>query len=62
MDGDAETLDRIEVLQAMAPETRRALAGRCRWHHYMSGQQIVAHLDTTRDVFFIAEGRVRATS
>ncbi len=62
MDGDAETLDRIEVLQAMAPQARRALAGRCRWQHYTSGQQIVAHLDTTRDVFFIAEGRVRATS
>ncbi len=57
-----QTLDGIEVLQAMAPEARQALAGRCRWQRFASGQQIVGHLDTTRDVFFVVEGRVRATS
>jgi CRP-like cAMP-binding protein len=58
----SQTLDGIELLQAMTPEARRALAGRCRWQRVMSGQQIVGHLDTTRDVFFVVEGRVRATS
>lgn len=57
-----QTLDGIEVLQAMAPEARQALAGHCRWQRFASGQQIVGHLDTTRDVFFVVEGRVRATS
>ena len=62
MSGDAETLDGIEVLRAMAPQARQALAGRCRWHRYGSGQPIVRHLDDTRDVCFVVEGRVRATS
>ncbi len=61
-DGGAETLDRIALLRAMAPEARRALAGRCRWQHYPAGQQIVGQLDLTREVYLLAEGRARAIS
>ena len=31
------------------------------WRTYEKGRQIVDHLDTSTDVFFVAEGRVRAT-
>lgn len=56
------TLDGITVLQAIDPGARRALVERCRWRRFDPGQQIVGREDTTSDVFFIVEGRVRATS
>ncbi len=59
---DAQTLDGIKILKAMTRDARRTLADRCRWQRFEPGQQIVGHLDTTRDVFLVVEGRVRATS
>jgi CRP-like cAMP-binding protein len=58
----ARTLDGIQILAAIAPEARQALANRCRWQLFKPGQQIIGYLDTTRDVFLIVEGRVRAST
>ncbi len=57
-----ESLDGIEIFQTMAVADRVATAKRCRWRQFAPDQQIISHMDETRDVFFITAGRVRATS
>ena len=57
-----ESLDGIEIFQTMAVADRESTAKRCRWRRLTPGQQIIGHLDETRDVFFITAGRVRANS
>lgn len=62
MSGGANTLDESEVLQDLTAEARQAVAARCQWRRFSPGQQIVGHMDATRDVFFVVAGRARATS
>lgn len=38
-----------------------AVARRCQWNRYGPGEQIVLHQDRSRDVFFVVDGKVRAT-
>jgi CRP-like cAMP-binding protein len=57
---DDETLDGIELFENFSVRDLKAVAKRCHWRQYTADQQIVGHLDQTRDVFFIVESSVRA--
>lgn len=60
MGQDDETLDGIELFENLSVRDLKAVAKRCNWRQYTADQQIVGHLDQTRDIFFIVEGSVRA--
>ena len=60
MGRDEETLGGIELFENLPAHDLKALASRCLWRRYTADQQIVGHMDQTRDVFFIVEGSVRA--
>lgn len=53
------TVDGIDLFSDLASDERAAIAARCRWHRHGAGQQVVGHLDTSHDVFFVIAGRVR---
>ena len=48
-------------LQRLAAEDRAALEARLIVHNCAQGEIVISHLDQDRDVFFVLEGRVRAT-
>ena len=48
-------------LQRLAAEDRAALEARLIVHNCAQGELVISHLDQDRDVFFVLEGRVRAT-
>ncbi len=56
------SLSGIALFEDLPARDLEALAKRCRCRCYTGGQQIVGHMDETTDVFFIVDGRVRATS
>lgn len=56
----AHTLSGIAIFRGLGVEQCRALERRCAWRRFTAGQQIVAHRDPTRTVFFIVQGRARA--
>ena len=53
------SLHAIELFKDLPSRDLEALAKRCQWRRYAANNQIVGHLDETRDVFFIVEARVR---
>lgn len=55
------SLAKIEALQGLTPADCAALAARCRWRFYPKGQQIIEQDSGSADVFFVAQGQVRAT-
>lgn len=55
------SLAKIEVLQGFTPSEYAALAAKCRWRFYPKGQQIIEQDSGSADVFFVAQGQVRAT-
>ncbi|MBP2290982.1 Crp/Fnr family transcriptional regulator [Azospirillum rugosum] len=61
-DAGAASLDGIDLLRPLPPEERAALARQCRWRRFQANEQIIDHLGETRDVIFIAAGRVRVLS
>ena len=61
VDASDKTLFGINVFRSLSPDDCRAVASRCHWHRYTAGQQILSHLDTSTDVYFIVGGRVRVT-
>lgn len=48
-------------LQRLAPSDRTALEASLVVHDCAEGEIVISHLDQDRDVFFVLEGRVRAT-
>lgn len=54
----AKTLDGIQLLADLPATARSNLAMRCRWRLYKEGEQVIDHLSTGCDVFFVASGRV----
>ncbi|MFM2045692.1 MAG: hypothetical protein RLY86_4268 [Pseudomonadota bacterium] len=56
------SLDRIELLQALKPEERAALARQCSWRHFHPQEQIIDRSSDSRDVCFIVEGRVQVVN
>jgi CRP-like cAMP-binding protein len=55
------TLRKFELFANVPDEQLPDIAQKVSWRTYDKGQQIVDHLDTSNDVYFVAEGRVRAT-
>ena len=55
-----KTLDRIEIFKDVSRDARQALVTRCTWTSYDANQQIVGHLDTSKQVFFLVDGKARA--
>jgi CRP-like cAMP-binding protein len=54
-------LRKFELFANVSDERLPDIARQISWRTYDNGQQIVDHLDTSNDVYFVAEGRVRAT-
>lgn len=51
-------LDGIELLRGIAPDDLRQLEKQCTWRRYASGEQVLDRNSASRDVFFVAQGRV----
>ena len=49
------------VLDRLSPKDREIVEARVTYQSYAEGHTIISHMDEDRDVFFILEGRVRAT-
>ncbi len=50
------------IFVSLSDQERRAIADACTWRRVPAGHQIIHYGDTTDDVFFLAEGTVRAIS
>lgn len=55
----AEALRRIGLFAGLPPAALRELAERFHWRRYRAGQQVIGHLEQSRDVYFVLEGLVR---
>ncbi len=55
-----KSLNGIGIFEGISLDAQRTLAKRCSWNTYKANQQIVGHLDTSRQGFFLAEGEARA--
>lgn len=55
-----DSLRGIELFKELSADDLATLAERCRWRRYDAHEQIIHHLDKSRDVYFIVEGEVRA--
>lgn len=62
MDGSSRTLNGIGLLAGLDPSARDGLAARCTWRTYRPHQEIISKETDTRDVYFIARGRVRVVN
>ena len=58
-DDDHYRFSDLEFFAGLRPRAARALEKECFWRSYRAHQLIFDHTDTSRDVFFIAEGSVR---
>ncbi len=56
-----QALARVELLNGLRPADIEALARACLWRNYAAGQEIIGQDVASRDVFFVAAGRVRVT-
>ncbi len=56
-----ETLKKIEIFADLPQRELEAVSQRCSWRRYAAGEQILGHLDDSKDVYFVVEGKVRAT-
>ncbi len=59
---DGKRLAGIAIFRDLSGPALDALAQRCQWRNYAPEQQILGHLDATREVFFIVEGAVRVVN
>ncbi len=57
-----ESLSGIELLSALDPAARDALAARCTWRSFSYHQEIISREMETRDVFFVVSGSVRVVN
>lgn len=51
----------VAIFEGLDRDARGLVAKRCLGHSYPAQQDIIAHHDLTRDIYFIISGRVRAT-
>ena len=56
------TLDGISLLEELPADLRDRLAQRCRWRSFRPQQEIIGRENPTRDVYFVASGRVRVVN
>ena len=57
----ADKLRRIDLLSVLPEEDLDVLVRRCQWRRFQRNQLLLAHKDDSTDIFFVTEGRVRAT-
>lgn len=55
------SLAQIALLQGLPEAELTKLAGLCRWRDCTAEQEVVGHLEPSTEVFFVVEGRLRAT-
>ena len=53
-------LDEISIFRNVSDEQRAAIARTCRWRRIKESEQVVGHLETTTDVYFVVQGHLRA--
>jgi len=56
-----EALHSIDIFRSLSYDDRKALVARFTARRYAPGQQIISYHDSSRHVFFVISGRVRAT-
>ena len=61
MSSDEGSLKSIEIFADLPPQELEAVSQRCSWRRYAAGEQILGHLEDSKDVYFVVEGKVRAT-
>ena len=49
----------IKIFESVSPGDLGVLSQKLRWKNYSAGQQIIGHLDSSTDIFFVIEGMVR---
>jgi CRP/FNR family transcriptional regulator, cyclic AMP receptor protein len=52
-------LSGIRILASLTPEQRRDFEISCRWKRFGAEEPVIDQSDSTRDIYFIARGRVR---
>ncbi|MGQ0456332.1 MAG: Crp/Fnr family transcriptional regulator [Hyphomicrobium sp.] len=52
-------LEKIELWRGLPSDKLAKVHERCRWKQYAANEQILAYLDPSDDVYFIADGSVR---
>jgi CRP-like cAMP-binding protein len=62
LERDRGRLGEIRLLASLSAAELIALEQRCRWRRYRAGEQILDRDSTTRDVLFIAQGRIRVVN
>ena len=60
--GSATTLEGIKLLALLPAAERQALAARCSWRRYAAGERILDRVSGSREVLFVAAGRVRVVN
>lgn len=56
---EAKTLRWVDGFKDLSPSEIRQISSQCHWRWYASDERIVSQEDSTSDVFFIVQGRVR---
>lgn len=51
----------LDILDRLSPEDRAVVESHFTYANYREGQPIISHQEQDRDVFFVLEGRLRAT-
>jgi CRP/FNR family cyclic AMP-dependent transcriptional regulator len=55
-------LSNIRILVSLTPEQRRDWEISCRWRRFLPEEAVIDQQDSSRDVYFIARGRVRVVN
>src|SRR5262249_10545218 len=55
------SLSGVPLLTGLRPDVLQQIERQCAWRHYEPEEGIIEYRDTTNDVFFITEGKVRVT-
>jgi CRP-like cAMP-binding protein len=57
-----ETLRITEIFETLSGEALDVIADQVMWRRFEKGVEVVSYKDTSREVYFIARGRVRVTN
>jgi CRP/FNR family cyclic AMP-dependent transcriptional regulator len=58
-DHNKKSLKQVAIFAGLSSESRRRFEGRCHWHTYRPGKEIIAFKGTATDVYFLTEGLAR---
>lgn len=61
IDATSQSLVAIAAFEDVPPDTLARVQQRCAWRNYAAGQEIVHHLDTSDDVYFLVTGTARVS-